>query len=188
MASSSNTLQESVSLDSAESDTLDSGPLTDSLNSPPVFSAIVESDNQEASASIISSPVRTLPPVASKAKPSLTKQSTLPSSNFTDSFAKDLDRALFRLETALNKPLVNSTRTSAIVSSSDSSFVDVRLMVDSEKDCSLLPEQTNPLHGFLDDTEIKSIVEQFDLRIVKQLFEHHRNASSSIDSDKAKHK
>ena len=188
MALCSNSLLESVSMDSAESVTPDPGSLTNSLSNPLVFDAIGDDDNEEASASIITYPVRPVPPTTSKLKPPLTKQSTLPSSNLSDSFGKDLDRALFRLETAMNKPPVDSRRTSAIVSSSDSSFVDVRLMVDSEKDCSLLSKQSAHLHGFLDDPVFKSVLEQFDLRVVKQLFELYRNANSAVDSDKAKHK
>ena len=61
-------------------------------------------------------------------------------------------------------------------------------MVDSEKECSLLSKQSAHLHGFLDDPVFKSVLEQFDLRVVKQLFELYRNANSAVDSDKAKHK
>ena len=189
MALLSSSLQESVSLNESECATPDPASLTNSLTGPLEFDAIVDDDNEEASASIVTRPVRPVPPpAASKARPPLVKQTTLPLSNLSDSFSKDLDRALLRLQTAMSKPSENSRQASAIVSSSDSSFVDVRLMVDSEKDCSLLLKPNARAHGFFDDPVFKSVVEQCDLHVVKQLFEQYRNASSAVDSDKVKHK
>ncbi|CAF1525777.1 unnamed protein product, partial [Rotaria sordida] len=67
-----------------------------------------------------------------KARPPLLKSKTITTTNLFDSFDSDLTRVLHRLETSLSKPTLDPKGFNTLISSIDSQFADIRLMINSE--------------------------------------------------------
>ena len=88
---------------------------------------------------------------ATKSRPSLFKAKTITTANLFDSFDSDLTRALHRLENSISKHELESKGNTPLISSIDSQLADIRLMIECEKDCSLLGNQRNYPNGATND-------------------------------------
>ena len=182
-------IQETVATDANDSISSDQASLGNSL---PIFAPTEAEDangnhdleeNEEATASIVS----TKKPA--KERTSLFKQKTLTSaSTIFDSFDTDLTRAYQRLEATLAKSLLEPKRMETMTNSIDSQLADMRLMIDCEKNCSLLESRTRSAHGLANDRQFQSMLSECDTYLMKLLFEQYLNANAILANESSKNK
>lgn len=182
---------DSISNDGSVSVASDHASLTDSFNGTPTFQPI-PNDTQEATEeqTNVSNGVTLRPPIeqTKKSRLSLFKDKTLPSSNLVVTFDGSLTRVLHHLENALLKSASESKGFGPYESSIDSQLADIRLMVDCEKDCSLLDKQGKYHHGYLNDRIFKSVLNEFDMKIMVILFNHYLKANINITNEVGKNR
>ncbi|CAF0754356.1 unnamed protein product [Rotaria sordida] len=185
-------LGRSISNDDIVSIASDSILLTNSLNGIPTFHAsgtdTPPDDDDDAIASISINTITSNDQSIKKSKPSLFKTKTLSTTNMFDSFDSDLTRALYRLENNLSKITLESTRFDTITSSIDSQIGDIRLMINDEKDCTLLDNQSKYRNGFINDRIFTSVLNEFDMRMMQILFNQYLKSSTILGIEAAKNK
>jgi hypothetical protein len=182
-------LQDSISNDDSASVASDSASLTSSL---PTFNAVGDdlpddNDDDEAVAqiSIITTPSSDQ---TKKSRPSLFKTKTISTVNPFDTFDTDLTRALRCLENSLSKQALESKGTDTFISSIDSQLADIRLMIGCEKDCSLLENQGRYPTRYANDRGFKSVLNEFDMRVMQILFDQYLKAGVILGIEAAKNK
>ncbi len=187
---SSPKLRDSLSTDGSGSMTPDGTSLTDSFNNAPTFNAIstdIPDDEDEASVSLVFNP-KPLNSQTKVSKLSLLKDKTIPTTSLFDSFDSDLTRILHHLENSLTKYVLESGKSNKFVSSIDSQLADIRLMIDCEKDCSLLANQDKCQNGYLNDQIFRSVLNEFDMRVMLSLFNQYLKANANLSLEAGKNK
>ncbi|CAF4053278.1 unnamed protein product, partial [Adineta steineri] len=186
--------QDSMSLDETGSVTSDSVSLTNSLTGPPVFqgigadNVIGDDDDSEDATISIETPTKTSDKSSKKVKRPFLKSLTLATSNIRDSFDTDLTKVLHCLEANLAKYVSESKQSNGIISSIDSQLADIRLMVNSEDNCSLLQSRAVDHNGFNHDRVFKSTLNEFNMRIMLIIFNHYTKANTIVTAEAAKNK
>ena len=178
--------------DENESILSDQTSLTNSLSHSLTFSPAendeTETNNNDAEASALIV-VHTPSPEPKKSRPSLFKQKTLPSNPIFDTFDSDLTRAYYRLENLLSKSSSqDSKRFDSLINSIDSQLADIRLMIDCEKDCSLLESFRRNSSGSTQDRQFKSTLNDCHQQILKLIFEQYINANTIMTQENGKNK
>ncbi|CAF2358097.1 unnamed protein product [Rotaria sp. Silwood2] len=186
-------LEHSLSNDDTASVASDPTSLTSSLNGISTFQAIGtdtpdDDDDDEATASISINITKSNDQSINKSKPPLFKTKTLPTPNIFDSFDSDLTRTLHRVENNLSKITLESTRLDTITSSIDSQLADIRLMINDEKDCTLLENQSKHHNGFINDRVFTSVLNEFDMRIMQILFNQYLKSNTILSIEATKNK
>ncbi|CAF3328118.1 unnamed protein product [Rotaria socialis] len=187
-------LQESISYDDNSSVTSDPPSLTNSFNGTPTFKALAHDSpdevvkGEDATATITINLTQSNDQTVKKPRPPLFKSKTITATNLFDSFDSDLTRALHRLETNLSKSTLDSKGFDTLISSIDSQFADIRLMINSEKDCTLLENQSKHSKGLVHDRMYTSVLNEFDMRIMKIVFNQYLKASLILNNESLKTK
>ncbi|CAF0721845.1 unnamed protein product [Rotaria sp. Silwood1] len=185
-------LQPSISNDDSVSVASDPTSLTNSFNGTQRFQAMgadtPDEDDDDATASISINPTTSNDQSIKKPKPPLFKTKTLPTTHLFDSFDSDLTRTLHRLESNLSKITLESTKFDTIASSIDSQLGDIRLMINNEKDCTLLENQSKDHNGFINDRILISVLNEFDMHIMQILLNQYLKSSVILGIEAAKHK
>jgi len=184
-------LPDSLSSDDSGGMPSDHASLTDSLNGTLAFHPITtdtpDGDDEEANVSLgINTKLSNDPIKISKV--SLFKDKKIPTTNLFDSFDSDLTRVLRRLENDLSKYTVESKGFDTFVYSIDSQLADIRLMISCEKDCSLLENQGKYRHGFVNNRIFKSVLNEFDMRVMLILFNQYVKANINLGIESGKNK
>ncbi|CAF2042514.1 unnamed protein product [Rotaria magnacalcarata] len=185
-------LQESISHDDNSSVTSDPPSLTNSFNGTPIFKPLAPDTpdevvkGEDATATITINLTQSNDQTIKKARPPLLKSKTITTTNLFDSFDSDLTRVLHRLETSLSKPTLDPKGFNTLISSIDSQFADIRLMINSEKDCTLLESKYS--NGLDHDRMYTSVLNEFDMRIMKIVFNQYLNASPILNNESLKTK
>ncbi|CAF1464217.1 unnamed protein product [Adineta steineri] len=97
-------------------------------------------------------------------------------------------KVLHCLETNLAEYVSESKQPNGITSSIDSQLADIRLMVNSEDNCSLLESRAIDHNGSNHDRVFKSILNEFDVRIMLIIFNNYTKASTIVSAKVAKNK
>jgi hypothetical protein len=182
---------DSLSNDDSGSTLSDRISLTDSLNSAPTFQAIttdIPDDNNEEINVSGETDIKLSNDQPTKSKLSLFKDKTITKPNLLTSFDSNLTRILNCLETNLLKYASESKGFDTYESSIDSQLVDIRLMVDCEKDCSLFENQRKYRYGFINNKIFKSILNEFDMRVMVILLNQYLKANVNISTEAGKNK
>lgn len=188
----SHKLQETISNDDSISSLSDRVSLTNSFNGMSTLTSsgnhpIDENiDGEDSTGSITINLTQSTDGTAKKSRPTLFRSKTLASTNLFDSFDSDLKRALDRLETNLTKLSLEPKGFDTFVSSIDSQLADIRLMINSEKDCSLLETEVKYSNGLDNDRVYKSVLIQFDTRVMQIIMNHYLKATTIVGQESAK--
>jgi len=179
-------VHDSSSTDGNGSLTPDQTSLNDSLNGSSTFSAVPPDDENED----------TQRSSTNQSKFSLFKDKNISTTNLFHLFDGDLTRTFHRLETNLTKHVLESEKSNTFESRGfnsyaspiDSQLADIRLMIDCEKDCSLLENQGKYRHGFLHDRVFKSVLNELDMRVMFNLLNHYLKANVNLTIETGKNK
>ncbi len=183
-------LPDSISNDGSGSTPSDHMSLTDSTNGTLIFNATTPDtpDIDEEVNVPVGIDTKSSNDLKKVSKLSLFKDKTMQTTNIFDSFDSDLTRVLHRLENSLSKYTLESKGFDAYISSIDSQLADIRLMIDCEKDCSLLENQGKYRYSFVNDRIFKSVLNEFDMRIMLILFNQYLKANINLGIETGKNK
>jgi hypothetical protein len=166
--------------------TSDQTSFTESFNGIPTFGAIPSEDDNEETKGASKNP----------SKFSLFKDKNMPTTNLFHLFDGDLTRIFHSLEANLTKHLLESEKSNTLESRGfnnyaspiDSQLADIRLMIGCEQDCSLLENQGNYRHGFLNDRVSKSVLNELDMRVMLNLLNQYIKANVNLTTEAGKNK
>ena len=191
LSSQSLKLQDSISIDDDVSLASDSLSLHNSFNGPLAFHSIGNDtldDDDDCTDPSVTLKITPSSDQSKKFKAPLFKNKTIATTNIFDSYDSDLTKVLYRLENDLSKCSLESKRFDTIISPIDSQLADIRLMIDSEKDCSLLESRGTYPNRSSDDRVLKSIFNEFGMRIMQILFNQYLKANTIIGIEAGKNK
>jgi len=115
---------------------------------------------------------------------SMLKDKALSTNSIFHLFESNLAQVLNRLEMNLAKYVLetnqfDSKNLEQFSSSNDSHLIDIRLMIDCEKDCTLIETH----HLFLNDKHLQAILNEFNMRIMLNLFNHYIKANIYLNNE-----
>ena len=180
-------LQDSLSIEDSENALSDPSSLTNSLSGPLTFQGVgndaTDGDEEEPTASIEISPQP-----SKKPRRPLFKSLTLSTPTIRDPFDTDLTRASHQLETNLTKLAAESKDSNGTMFAMNSQLADIRLIIQSEKNCSLFEARGITGQGYNHDAVFKSTLNEFDMRVMLILFNQYSRASTIVGLEAAKDK
>ncbi|UJR26188.1 hypothetical protein I4U23_007531 [Adineta vaga] len=140
-------------------------------------------DEDESSASIEITTTQ-----STKKPKKLFKSLTLSTATIRDQFDTDLTRASHCLQSNLTKHAAEAKNTNGIISSLDSQLADIRLIINSEDNCSLLDSHEISRHGYNQDQIYKCALNEFDMRMMLILFNQYSKVNTILSAEVAKDK
>ncbi|CAF0978718.1 unnamed protein product [Adineta ricciae] len=165
----------------------DPGSLTSSFDDSLAFQgteADTLDDSDERGASIEITTMKT----TKKPRKPLLKSLTLSTTTIRDQFDNDVTRVSHVLLTNLTKLAAESNNTNGLIYSLDSQLADIRLIVKSEANCTLLDSQEISRHGYSQDRTYKAALNEFDMRMMLALFNQYIKANTILGAEVAKDK
>lgn len=178
--------QDSVSIDESGSTASDRISLTESISSsvPPS-----ETGNGEGTgAGVVTRSVADHP---KSSRFSIFKDKNIPTTNLFQLFDGDVTRVVHHLEAALTKHIIESENNTTFESYGaplNSQLADIRLMIECEKACSLLENQSQYQHGYLHDRILKYILNEFDMRVMLIVLNQYLKANANLPTESGKTK
>ena len=179
--------QESTSIVESSSGASDPGTLTSSFDDSLEFQgaeADTPDDDDERGASIEITTMKT----TKKPRKPLLKSLTLSTTTIRDQFDNDVTRVSHVLLTNLTKLAAEASNTNGLIYSLDSQLADVRLMVKSEANCTLLDSKEISHHEYSQDRTYKTALNEFDMRMMLALFNQYTKANTILGAEVAKDK
>ena len=123
---------------------------------------------------------------------SIFKDKNLSAANLFQLFDGDITRVFHQLEANLTKHVLESEKYKTFESGAfetyatpiNSQLADIRLMIDCEKDCSLLENQNQQLH----DRILKFVLNEFDMRVMLIVLDQYLKANANLTTEVGKNK
>ena len=182
--------QDSGSIDGSGSTASDRISLTESISSNVTSSlALSETGNGEGTAAGVVA--RSVADHPKSSRFSIFKDKNISATNLFQLFDGDVTRVVHHLEAALTKHIIESENYKSFESYAaplNSQLADIRLMIECEKACSLLENQSQYQHGYLHDRILKYILNEFDMRVMLIVLNQYLKANANLPTDSGKAK
>lgn len=187
---------DSASIDGSGSTASDRVSLTESITSSLIFNSTSLNTSENGHSKAAAVVTRSSTDESKSSRFSIFKDKNISTANLFQLFDGDITRISHQIESNLTKHVLESEKHKTFESGAfenystpiNSQLADIRLMLDCEKDCSLLENQNQYQHGFVHDRILKFVLNEFDMRVMLIVLNQYTKANANLTAETGKNK